>query len=104
METKNLSLETQPCLIQSKINMGKILEIPTKEFPVDSLSSMNGITISNSRHSTSRFIAAFNAIRYQKWFVYINLSIHNYRETFVMMVDSSANDSVIIDGVILTKF
>lgn len=78
IETKNLAYETQMCLIQTQLDKGKeIATISEEELPF----SLNEITISTTEPSDSNFISTIKGFTYQKWFVFINITIHNSKFT-----------------------
>ena len=100
IKTTNLSLETQVAIIQTQISKGKEIEITQEnkdlEFPE--------INISNEKPSDIKFANIIERITFQKWLVYITISIYDFKQTFIAMVDSGADQSCIRDGIIPTKF
>ena len=89
------------CLIQTQLDKGKEIATISEEEPPFSL---NEITISTTEPSDSNFISTIKRFTYQKWFVFITITIHNSKFTFTAMVDSGADHSVIRDGIFPTKY
>ncbi|KAI5663559.1 hypothetical protein M9H77_22882 [Catharanthus roseus] len=52
----------------------------------------------------SKFISIIDKITFQKWNIYVTISIGNFKATFTAMVDSGADQSCIKDGLIPTKY
>ncbi|KAI5671803.1 hypothetical protein M9H77_12167 [Catharanthus roseus] len=52
----------------------------------------------------SKFISIIEKITFQKWNIYVTISIGNFKATFTAMLDSGVDQSCIKDGLIPTKF
>ncbi|KAI5663555.1 hypothetical protein M9H77_22878 [Catharanthus roseus] len=52
----------------------------------------------------SKFISIIDKITFQKWNIYVTISIGNFNATFTAMLDSGADQSCIKDGLIPTKY
>ncbi|KAI5676701.1 hypothetical protein M9H77_07651 [Catharanthus roseus] len=100
VETKNLELDTQIALLQSRTSKGKevISDLSIPDFPIAEI-PMPGI---NSQDS--KFISIIDKITFQKWNIYVTISIRNFKATFTAMLDSGADQSCIRDGLIPTKY
>ncbi|KAI5670963.1 hypothetical protein M9H77_11327 [Catharanthus roseus] len=52
----------------------------------------------------SKFISIIDKITFQKWNIYVTISIGTFNATFTAMLDSGADQSCIKDGLIPTKY
>ncbi|KAI5663557.1 hypothetical protein M9H77_22880 [Catharanthus roseus] len=78
VETKNLELDTQIALLQSRTSKGNeiLLDSSIPDFPFAE------IPMPGTSPQDSKFISIIDKITFQKWNIYVTISIGNFKATF----------------------
>ena len=114
--TKDLQIEINNLKTQVKQLQNEILELKTKDLEIEarisliktidqpSISKTDEIVISKNPSDEKQYLNTIEKITFQKWYVLVTAMIEDFKETFVALLDSGADQSCIKEELIPTKY
>lgn len=103
--------------IQAKQLQQEIIELKLKDLEIESKLTLidnnqpstsntktNEISIAENPIKEDQYINTIEKMTFQKWFALVTITVEDFKETFVALIDSGADTSCIKEGIIPTKY